>query len=154
MSESDEVKLVERLRVSHDRVSEFPEVRGMAGIMDLLALRNIVPEAADTIERLVAERDDLRGIDEARQKLFSEAMARAETAEAENESIKTQYDAYREASNETIDALTAKLKVLQARLDGMDVDIQKHVSESERVRKLEDQVRRLKDMLGATGDLR
>ena len=85
MSESDEVKLVERLRVSHDRVSEFPEARGMAVIMDLLALRNIVPEAADTIERLVAERDEARSTFNATtaSQILKATKDRAEAAEAE-----------------------------------------------------------------------
>ena len=52
---SDPKDIVQRLRAAHDLVSELPEARGMAGIMQLLQLRNMVPEAADLIEALEAE---------------------------------------------------------------------------------------------------
>lgn len=57
---SDDLELVKRLREAHARVSLFPENRGMDGFMDLLALRNEVPAAADAIEALTAEVDALK----------------------------------------------------------------------------------------------
>jgi hypothetical protein len=57
MSTTDE--LVTRLRDAHEAVALFPEERA-TGFNDLLALRNMVPDAADAIETLTRERDEAR----------------------------------------------------------------------------------------------
>lgn len=60
-------ELVERLNAAYQEVAEWPEKRMPGvdittlgeGFSDLLRLRNIVPEAADAITALIAERDAL-----------------------------------------------------------------------------------------------
>lgn len=54
---SDE--LVKRLQNAYGLVAEWPE-KSPDGFMNLLALRNMTPEAVDTIEALTAERDAMR----------------------------------------------------------------------------------------------
>jgi hypothetical protein len=56
---TDTTELVARLRNAYAVVAEFPEKRA-TGFLDLLELRNMVPQAADAIERLTRERDEAR----------------------------------------------------------------------------------------------
>ncbi len=51
--------IVERLREAYDRVKLWPE-KSLAGMQDLLLLRNLTPEAAAEIARLRAEVERLR----------------------------------------------------------------------------------------------
>jgi uncharacterized small protein (DUF1192 family) len=73
--------LVERLRTSYAAVAEWPERRGSpmevggTGFLDLLNLRNIVPEAADRIVALEAEVERL--LAERTQQQVTETLLRA-----------------------------------------------------------------------------
>lgn len=64
----DGLEVVERLRAAYDKVAEWPENRMRVGAVeelgpgfsDLLALRNLAPDAAAIIQRLTEENEALR----------------------------------------------------------------------------------------------
>lgn len=53
-------RLAADIAAAFAKVEEWPERRGGAGFLDLLALRNMAPDTAATLRALLAERDALR----------------------------------------------------------------------------------------------
>jgi hypothetical protein len=54
--------ITKRLQAAYDKVALYPEKRGADGLMDLLALRNLVPLAVANLAALEAERDEARAL--------------------------------------------------------------------------------------------
>lgn len=89
----DVAKTVAELRKAYALVAEFPESKP-DGFMNLLALRNLTPDAADTIEALAASVDRANAANEALcADVEAQAAELARLSEALREISETRWDA-------------------------------------------------------------